>query len=509
MSEQASRRRVTVGANAALGLVLVLAIAAMVNYLAFRHYRTWDFTTSGIYTLSGESERIVRGIGADVTFYVFLAKGEPEHTQVRELLDRYRALSPRVKVRFVDPDRNPAEYASLAQRYALGVEDASGNTVADHDTVALVVSGEKKWTISRYDLLAPSAESMESDGPGKVDVKAEQSLTGALVQVTTGRATRICATQGHGEWNLEAGGARSLTWLKDTLARSNVELEPIETAGRERIGEDCDAIFVVGPQSPFTAAEGAGLLAYARRGGNLLLALDPILRGGTVQPTGLEDALSELGVRVGADVVLELDPARRVPQNPAELFLVGSYGGHETVAALTGVGAKVAMKLVRSVRPSNDGAEMLMETSAESFARADLSDYDAAEEPSRRAADLAGPVPIAAVVYKKPSGAAADDPDAPPGRAERGSRVIVVGDSDLLLAGFLESEAVANIYVASAWTAWLTEREAIVSIAPKKLEARAMRMTDEDLSSLLLRVVVLMPAAFLVLWLGVWWTRRS
>jgi hypothetical protein len=93
--------------------------------------------------------------------------------------------------------------------------------------------------------------------------------------------------------------------------------------------------------------------------------------------------------------------------------------------------------------------------------------------------------------------------------AKPGGRLIVTGDSDFLQAAALESPELANFHLASSFTGWLTEREALIEIPPKKVKGGTIMFTQEDLTALLFRVGVLLPGAALLLGVAVWFNRRS
>ena len=67
------------------------------------------------------------------------------------------------------------------------------------------------------------------------------------MQVTSGRATKVCVTKGHGEWALEEGGERSLSSLQAGLRHDNITWQAFETLGKKEVPKDCDALFVLGP----------------------------------------------------------------------------------------------------------------------------------------------------------------------------------------------------------------------------------------------------------------------
>ncbi|MCS6798585.1 MAG: GldG family protein [Myxococcota bacterium] len=510
-----------------LGSLFVAAIVLMVNYLAMRHYVRWDWTSQGLYTLSERTLAELRELDRPVDVYVFLGRGDAHYDQVRELLERYRAASARISVRFVDPDRNPAEYRVLAQRFDVGTGvDVGGRAFAD--VAVVVASGDRHWKITRDEFLSYDLDSFDdAEGP-KVDVRAEQALTGAIVELRTGRATKVCVSAGHGEWGLE-GAERSLHALRESLRRENVTLETVETRAVQAIASDCDALFVLGPLRAFSEPEVARIRSYVTQGGNALFALDPVLEDDRVVPTGLEALLRDWGVDLDATVVLERDPRVLVPPpNYAGPFLA-AYGEHAIVEGVLAQRVPVALLLARSVRPRDERARPLLLTSERGYAESTPAELLGAQRlPEPGEGDHRGPVAVA-VALEVPveaadeasaeraasapaapdagTGAAADAGTSRAGTARRGGRVVVVGDSDLLQPELMEP-VFANADFVAAVTGWLTERRSLIAIGPKKLDDVAMRITEDDLGRLALDVLVLLPLSAALLGFGVWWSRR-
>ena len=80
MSAQ-SRTRLNLALTAVLGLVVVV----LVNYMSSRHYKRWDLTSAGLFTLSDRSQQVIREPDADVQVYVFLGRDEQDFADVETL----------------------------------------------------------------------------------------------------------------------------------------------------------------------------------------------------------------------------------------------------------------------------------------------------------------------------------------------------------------------------------------------------------------------------------------
>ncbi|AKF06419.1 GldG family protein [Sandaracinus amylolyticus] len=508
--DAASKRRFEGRTNVVVASLLVLAIALMGNYLSFRHYQRWDWTSEGVFTLSDRTRAVLRELDHDVDAWLVLSSAEPNYQDLRELLQRYRAESQRITLHFVDPDREPGEYRVLAERLRLGHADLGGGVLGS-DVAVVLESGDRQWKIGRDDLVSVDFDALEA-GEARVDVRSEQALTGGLLEVTAGRPTKVCVTQGHGEWTLGRGAERDLGALQDQMRRDNLDIQPFETRGAQRVPEDCDALFVVGPTTAFTSAEAELIRGYVQSGGNLFVAADPELRDEQITATGLEEVLRDFGIRIDRSLVLELDP-RFLPQSatsPIGPYLVASWGDHPITRPFRDPPAGVLFQIARSVRPVDpDRATTLLSTSESSFAETELAQMIQRGEPSRDDADLAGPVSIAVATRVERLGEAPEGETEDAAEDREGGRVVVVGDADFLDSQYLGLQEVMNYELASAIVGWLTEREALIELPGRSVEARPVRMSQEDVDGLGFRVVVLLPAAIFFLGFAVWWNRRS
>ena len=492
--EQAKRRM-----NSVVGALLVTLIVLQLNYLSFRHFTRWDVTSDDRFTLSERTMEVLQNLQSDVEVVLLLSDAEPNFEDVRELLDRYRSGSARIRVRYVDPDKQPGEARRVAERYDIEIGMASSGE-AFADVAAVVSAGDQRWKITRDDLFSVDFDEFdETQGP-KVDVKSERAMTGAIVQVTMGEATRVCLTSGRGEWGLS--GERSIYVVREELERENLEVEDLPAVGLREVPETCDAVFVLGPLRAFAEDEARRLVDWVKGGGDLLLAIDPIFDRDEVAPTGFEEPLRDLGIVLDRTVVLELDPRYVLRGDPTDLFRVLSFGDHETTRPLTLSGGGVAVSLVRSVRAEEGtGATELLLTSEAAFAETDIGGLIADRDVEADADDLRGPIGLAVanemVVAQNDEG------------GETVGRVVVIGDSDWLDGPLLAEPQFGNLDMLMAWTGWLTEREALIAIPPRRSNLQAVVMSEADVSGVALRIFLLLPLAILLLGFAVWWSRRQ
>jgi ABC-type uncharacterized transport system involved in gliding motility auxiliary subunit len=106
------RRQLRYGGNASALILVVLAILGVGNYLVNRNSARWDFTKNRRYTLSDQTQKVVRGLQDDLKVTHFFVQDDRAAQYKQEIQDRlreYAALSTRVKVQEIDARKEPAQ----------------------------------------------------------------------------------------------------------------------------------------------------------------------------------------------------------------------------------------------------------------------------------------------------------------------------------------------------------------------------------------------------------------
>src|SRR5215469_12293793 len=122
-------RQTKYAAYATTYILVVIAAVVAVNILADRFNKSYDATSNKRYSLSEQTAKIVKGLKQNATITYF--NQSTRFRDGKDLLEEYANLSPKVKVEYVDPDKNP-----LVAREA-GVRDFG---------TAVVQIGDKKET---------------------------------------------------------------------------------------------------------------------------------------------------------------------------------------------------------------------------------------------------------------------------------------------------------------------------------------------------------------------------
>jgi hypothetical protein len=472
------------------GIAAAMVIAVEANMLASRHYRRWDWTEVGLYTLSRVTEETLSALGEPVEIYVLLASGDPLELTMRHLLEAYRGHTSQLQVEFIDPDRNPARFLAVQQKYGIGAgKTDSGRLVTD--ATVIVVKGERKHFIRQGDLVA-----IEMAEEARARPQAEEALTGAIRKVLGGRVPRVCVTSGHGEPSIDEGGDFGLLPLKGRLEKLNyelVELEPLrQLLGKDPI-ESCEVVVVAAPTQPLDKDEVKRLVRHVDGGGSALVFVgrqqQEADRG--YLDTGLAPLVAKAGVRRHDDYVFERDPSRRPAIGLGEAFFAEPLGHPVTQPFVDAQGiVPILVTLAASLErlPQAEVAAVpILQTSEAAFGMVDFEAWaKKPTEPEPRPGDHRGPLVL---------GYAAERPERREG-AGHGARVVVLSSSSPIYGANWQSPELRGtaLFVESA-IAWLAAEPALVDIPQKPAVAVGYAITDEVLGSAMWRLVLCLPLA--------------
>jgi ABC-type uncharacterized transport system involved in gliding motility auxiliary subunit len=225
----ALRGRRARAASASVGYTLtVLAVVVLINFLATRHtlFRK-DLTENRDFSLSEQTEKILAGLPREVTLTSFSREGDPGRQKLQDLLEEYTHRTRKLTVSYVDPDKNPAE----VRRY----------NVTELGTL-VIESGKQEQRVTSGD---------------------EESITNAIIKVTSDRERVVYGTSGHGEHDLNDTDRGGLSALKSALEKQNYVVKPLQlNAG---VPADASVVIVDGPQKPFLEAEAKMLSDWVER----------------------------------------------------------------------------------------------------------------------------------------------------------------------------------------------------------------------------------------------------
>ncbi len=448
-----SRQTTQYGMSSLAGTLIVLALLVLVNLvLSNFSYRT-DTTAAGQYSLADQTVSVLKNLEQPVEVKAFLTQGNRRY--VEDQLTEYAHHSSRFDWEIVDPDKRP-EVAEAYNIRSLGQ--------------LVVEAGNRRETIDDY---------------------SEQNLTNAVIKVTRQETKTVYFTTGHGEHEISDDAESGLQQAVSAIENQNYVAKDLFLAGEDSIPGDASVVVIPGVQTELLEKEITMLTEYIENGGNVLFLLDP------PPALGLSDFLANYYFEVGENIVVDMSGVGQLFGAGPTVPLVNNYGGHPITENF---GVMTFFPLVRSVDvnlPSGAtgyNGTVIARTNQRSWGETNIQRIRTESRANQDDEDLPGPVPIAAAM------------EVPSGGSPGNSRLVVFGDSDFATNRYFNSQGNGDLFMNSI--NWLLQDEDLISVRPKSPEDRRVNMSQSQVASVRILVVILLPILLLGAGGVVYWKRR-
>src|SRR5262245_58811497 len=112
-------RKWSLSLNVLILVLVALALVAMINYLAARHFWRLPVSTVNELELSPLTKRVIASVTNDVRVIIYFNKNEPLYHSVHALLKEYKYANYKIEVETVDYVRDPAAANLVKAKYKL------------------------------------------------------------------------------------------------------------------------------------------------------------------------------------------------------------------------------------------------------------------------------------------------------------------------------------------------------------------------------------------------------
>src|SRR5712692_2907868 len=455
------KRQTKYGAYLALYVLITLAILAAANYLAQRYDKTYDATSNKAFSLSDQTEKVVKNLKQDVKIYYFDRGDRMTESRMgpspRDLLGRYSNLSHRVSVEFVDPLKNPKKAVDMKV-------STTGTTIVE-------VGGRRE-----------EAKSL-----------SEEQVTNALIRALKVQKRTACFLEGHGEHELDNSENNGFSAVKDALENSNFTTKGVSLLQKEAaVPGDCTVLVVGGPRTDVLDIEIQAIKKYVEGGGRALFLVDPETK--SVKTEALTKLLAEWGVKVNNDLVVDRSGIGQIFGADELSPLVTKYESHAITREMRNVAS--LFPLARTVEPGDSkdkvSVEKLFSTSPQAYATTNFASGQVRVDPKK---DKKGPLTLAV------AGTYRTDKEGTQGR------FLVAGSSRFVTNSTMNFPG-GNRDLFLNMMSWLSSDEDLISIRPKEQEDRRLSLSVSQMNRIFYASVLGFPLIIIASGTYVWWRRR-
>ncbi|MBI5418357.1 GldG family protein [Candidatus Poribacteria bacterium] len=458
--------------------VLVMSLIAtlifiLVNYLAYRHYKRFDWTQSSLYSLSDKTKNIANWINEPLKVIVFFQPGHPLYTSVENLLKEYTYINDKIEVEYVDPDKNVARVEMLSRKFNLQALNVivfsyknKHKIVSDSEVVELDFSGMQSGKL-----------------PSVKGFRGEEVFTSVILNLIQEKQNKIYFLADHGEH--EFGSSENGTGLDlvvNKLKKENSIVEKLTLVDKKDIPADADVLVIAGATKAFSQAELDILDRYLKKGGRLFVSVDPMVS------SGIEGLLKNWGVIIENNIVV--DQTEKLQFADATNLYINNYSNHPIAKNMKSVAT--LYYLACSVELYLEGKDLdgmpIAQTGEAGWAKTDINDPSYKFDQEK---DIKGPISIAVAIKDK---------------QEKSMRLVVFGDSDFFIDKNIGIMGNSDIFINSI--NWLQSKEKLISIGPKTPQNIYLTLNSSQMENIFWFSVVGLPSISIIIGSFVLFKRR-
>jgi ABC-type uncharacterized transport system involved in gliding motility auxiliary subunit len=467
------RGKLVILSSTALGFVAFVGILAFAALIGQRHPLRLDLTEGKRYSISEQSQKIVKALNDEINIKGFYQEADPSRNQTRDLLETYRYYSKKINYQLIDPDRKP----SLAKHYM----------IRTYGTLVLEGFG-KTQTITTAD---------------------EESITNAILKLTQEKQRVVYFLTGHGDRDISNFDKDGYSTAKAAIEKENLQVKTLNLLEVPRIPEDAALVVVAGPKKALMATELEVFRQYLGRDGSLMLLLEPFSNA------GLDDFLQSYGITISSDIIV--DTMSRVFGASYLIPVITEYSLHKITDGFNVACFFPTARSIDSARKNPASIEVTELASTSPYSWSETEFQFGQPEPPKfdQAKDKKGPINVALVasISNKRSGDGQESNDQ---RAGEGSgeespggqaQILVFGDSDFASNSYFSMQGNSDFFLNSI--NYLAQQENLITVERPKSLATPLTLTRSQSQLLFWVGLLLMPVVVLASGLTVFRLRRK
>jgi hypothetical protein len=427
-----------------LGFTFVFALAF--QYVASERDAKADFSYFRTTKAGDATKKLVGSFDEPLKVSLFFPPANDVAEEVKTYFDDLKKESSKLEIEELDHDLDPIKAQKLG--------------VTGNGTI-VISKGARKESLNIGLELEKARTALRG---------LDQDVQKKLLLVAKSKRT-IYLTSGHGERREDPLGTvdqrATISLLRQNLKAQNYELKnlsPAEGLGSE-IPKDAAAVLVLGPMEAFSEPEAKALQDYEKKGGKVLIALDP--------ESGLEfkELLDPLAVKFTPVVLANDSVYIRSTHGPSDrtILATSTFSSHPVASSVGRAGAPVVFLTAGAIdeQPAHP-ADLVVDFSVRAHAQTwnDLNNNFQADTPpeARKAYGL-----VASVSRRSPSNKIEDE-----------MRAVVIGDSDAM-SDVVWSQVKNNEALVLDMMKWLLGEEKTMGLTNSEADVAIVRTRQQDM----------------------------
>ena len=515
-----------------LSLLCLLFIG--LNYLVHKINFNLDLTPDSIHSLSIETTEKLNEITSSIDIFVTIPLNTNQPKIIQKLLHDFRIIADAfqnlnlkydIKVHYVNIDtihdntdlitkNKITERNSIIVTSSKGIKRVlfkydsqkdfnnidPGNTYRSENSLAREAVWEsgiyENWKESVNAVLVPT------------QFRGEELLTKSIIEIAAPRQKRhvVYFTRGHGEASpSDVNPFDGYSEFRTMIEKENLIVSTIDLGTIDKIPNDGKLLVIANPKGIFQDQEVSIIQDFISSGeGNLLITIDPTEEIALIDKPafGLRETLRSWGIRCHDILVYDADERNfDIFSGDYSLRTYSKDSRHKIIDSLREGGYSVQANKIRPIESisSSETKFKSMELIYSSRTSWGITAWSNRKQPPEKndLLDINGPLPV--ITISEP----ADNLK----KSDFKSKIAVIGTSTILSNKKLKNSS-GNRILASKIIYWLTQKESMLNIEPKRIPLYNLTLNKPESDKLILTLSTV-PISIALIGLFVSWLRKE
>lgn len=458
----------------ALVIVVVIAVNMVFSVLTDSYSWAIDFTSTGMYDISDETRQVVNSLDPSVEIEVTVFYDETSYPYyLSEPLKRFSNLSESIKIKYIDPEKNPSALTQYGNEY--NVEEGA----------VVIKNGDRirVFNVSDY-------YSVDSD-TGSIYIYIEERLAAGTLYVTRENIPVVYFLTGHGEDGYQN--------LMNLIANNGADVKEINLlTDKEEFSENAKLMVICNPTRDYSTEEIRKISDFASNDNLFGKNIMYFSSTDAVELPNIESFLKTWGIGLNDDIVL--DTADNTFQN-FQNALLPTFTTEEimntgaTISTVTTLLAPNARSITKLFPEDNlYKTQSIISTSDTSYSRAsDAINQDLERDPT----DKSGPfdIGVLSMMYKYVN------------NIQVQSYLMACGSVDMIESNYFTYTGNGEMFM-QLYKLMMDEQDDTILAAQKATSSSVATISSSQANTMMVVTVIVIPALFLILGLVIYIRRR-
>ena len=262
----------------AVFILLIFGINILVTFLSDKYSLKLDLTGNGLFKLTDQTIQVLDNLDKEIEVVVFSSE-ENFQAQLNEIVKRFCNQTSKIKLTYVDPDKNPTAVNQYGSQYNI---EENGIVVKCSNNIRVINQTDMFSTDSNTNVTT---------------ITLELNLVSSVINVTKSTKSKVYFLNANGEKNYES--------LSSALANAGASVEEINILNIDKFDSDARVMVIANPEFDYSTAQIRKIEDFLKNNNEYDRNLFVFSDASNNETPNLNSLLAEWGIEYQNELVFE------------------------------------------------------------------------------------------------------------------------------------------------------------------------------------------------------------